>query len=190
MIGRETEAPTPKKSGRRKGDGNARRISLFRQAANELCWFTKSFASLLQSGAGILTEIRRDLQKIFWGKLTWLEIEKIKRDAEAHRVKQEAAERRAIFEKWQAEERERLQRWAEEDKRQAAKLISAQRHIQFGKWTNFTKAANQLMPLRRVPALPGLADTLDWLNLWQPGGTELADDLSQTPANNDLSPRL
>lgn len=35
-----------------------------------------------------------------------------------------------------------------------------------------------------------LADTLDWLNLWQPGGTELTDDRSQTAPNNDLSPRL
>jgi hypothetical protein len=34
----------------------------------------------------------------------------------------------------------------------------------------------------------GLNDTLDWLNLWQAGGTELTDDLSQVIPNNHLSP--
>jgi hypothetical protein len=36
----------------------------------------------------------------------------------------------------------------------------------------------------------GTWDTLDWLNLWQPGVVELADDLPQETLNNDLSPRL
>jgi hypothetical protein len=44
--------------------------------------------------------------------------------------------------------------------------------------------------VRSVTALPWLADTLDWLNLWQPGGSELTGDLSQTAPNNDLSLRL
>ena len=43
----------------------------------------------------------------------------------------------------------------------------------------------------RVTALPWLADTLDWLNLWQqPGGTGLTGDLSHAAPNNDLSLRL
>jgi hypothetical protein len=42
-----------------------------------------------------------------------------------------------------------------------------------------------------VTALPWLADTLDWLNLWQPGVIDgCADDLSRNPASNDLSLRL
>ena len=56
----------------------------------------------------------------------------------------------------------------------------------------FVRTANRLTRLRAcaVAALPWLADTLDWLTLWQPGGTELTDDLSQTAPNNHLSPRL
>jgi hypothetical protein len=56
----------------------------------------------------------------------------------------------------------------------------------------FISTANRLTHLRvrAAAALPWLADTLDWLNLWQPGGTELIDDLSQSAANNYLSPRL
>jgi len=45
-------------------------------------------------------------------------------------------------------------------------------------------------PAQARAALLWLADTLDWLNLWQPGGTELTDDVSQTGPNNHLSPRL
>jgi hypothetical protein len=41
---------------------------------------------------------------------------------------------------------------------------------------------------RRATALPW--NIFDWLNLWQPGGTELAEDLSPPTRNNDLSPRL
>jgi hypothetical protein len=44
--------------------------------------------------------------------------------------------------------------------------------------------------VRHFTAVPWLADTLDWLNLWQPGGTELTDDLSQTARDNHLSPRF
>jgi hypothetical protein len=56
----------------------------------------------------------------------------------------------------------------------------------------FTRTANRLTRLRarHVAALPWLADTLDWLNLWQPGDTELTDDLSQKAPNNHLSPRF
>jgi hypothetical protein len=56
----------------------------------------------------------------------------------------------------------------------------------------FTRAANRLTRVRApaVAALPWLADTLDWLNLWHPGGPEFTDDLSQGGPNNHLSPRL
>lgn len=56
----------------------------------------------------------------------------------------------------------------------------------------FIRTANRVTRLRTraVTAFPWLADTLDWLNLWQPGSTELPDDLSQAPPNNHLSPRL
>ena len=45
----------------------------------------------------------------------------------------------------------------------------------------FSKAAGRLTRFRlpAAAALPWLADTLDWLNLWQPGGPEFTDDLSQ-----------
>ena len=56
----------------------------------------------------------------------------------------------------------------------------------------FVRTAHRLtrLPVRGVRALPWLADTLDWLNLWQPGRTDLTDDLSQELPNNHLSPRL
>ena len=59
----------------------------------------------------------------------------------------------------------------------------------------FTRAAARLTRLRvrafRVAAaLPWLADTLDWLNLWQPDAGEWLDNLPQEPPNNQLSPRL
>jgi hypothetical protein len=55
----------------------------------------------------------------------------------------------------------------------------------------FTRAATRTTrPAQALAALLWLADTLDWLNLWQPGGTELTDDVSQTGPNNHLSPRL
>jgi hypothetical protein len=55
----------------------------------------------------------------------------------------------------------------------------------------FTRAANRLTRLRGyATAVLWLADTLDWLNLWHPGGTEFTDDLSQDASNNHLSQRL
>ena len=56
----------------------------------------------------------------------------------------------------------------------------------------FTKAAHRLTHWRAgtFAAVLWLADTLDWLNLWHPGGTDPTDDLSQGPPNNHLSPRL
>jgi hypothetical protein len=54
----------------------------------------------------------------------------------------------------------------------------------------FLKAANQLTRLtaRRATTLPW--NILDWLDLWQPGGAELAEDLSPGAPNDNLSPRL
>jgi hypothetical protein len=56
----------------------------------------------------------------------------------------------------------------------------------------FTRAANRLTRLRApaAAALPWLADTLDWLNLWDFGGPEFSDEGSQSGPNNHLSPRL
>jgi hypothetical protein len=56
----------------------------------------------------------------------------------------------------------------------------------------FTKAASRLTRLRApaAVALPWLVDTLDWLNLWDCGGPEWTDDVSQGGPNNHLSPRL
>jgi hypothetical protein len=57
----------------------------------------------------------------------------------------------------------------------------------------FTKTANCLTRLRErsFTALPWLADTLDWLNLWQPGPVDgCAADFSHNPPSNDLSLRL
>jgi hypothetical protein len=56
----------------------------------------------------------------------------------------------------------------------------------------FTRTAHRLTRLRvrAAAALPWLVDTLDWLNLWQPGGADLTDDLSQDSPKNHLSPRL
>jgi hypothetical protein len=56
----------------------------------------------------------------------------------------------------------------------------------------FVRSAHRLTRLRvrGARALPWLVDTLDWLNLWQPGGADLTDDLSQDSLNNHLSPRL
>jgi hypothetical protein len=41
-----------------------------------------------------------------------------------------------------------------------------------------------------VPAMVWLADTLDWLDLWHPGGGELTGDQPGEGPNNHLSPRL
>ena len=86
--------------------------------------------------------------------------------------------------------------------RQAAKAFTRRDHAPAPKKTGrrrgdvtgrrFARAAHRLTRFR-LPAtatLPWLADTLDWLNLWQPGGPELTDDLSQEGPNNHLSPRL
>jgi hypothetical protein len=55
----------------------------------------------------------------------------------------------------------------------------------------FTRAAARTTrPAQARAGLLWLADTLDWLNLWQSGGTELTDDVSQSISNNHLSPRL
>lgn len=60
----------------------------------------------------------------------------------------------------------------------------------------FRKAAARLTRFRVRPAtaaataLLWLSDTLDWLNLWHPGGDELVDIPPQEPPNNHLSPRL
>lgn len=56
----------------------------------------------------------------------------------------------------------------------------------------FVRTAHRLTRLgtRAVTTLPWLADTLDWLNLWRPGGIDPTDDLSQDSSNNHLSPRL
>jgi hypothetical protein len=56
----------------------------------------------------------------------------------------------------------------------------------------FGRTAHRLtrLRLRGVTTLPWLADTLDWLNLWRPGGIDPTDDLSQDSSNNHLSPRL
>jgi hypothetical protein len=43
---------------------------------------------------------------------------------------------------------------------------------------------------RAATALLWLADTLDWLNLWQPEINEGLDNLPQERPNNHLSPRL
>lgn len=56
----------------------------------------------------------------------------------------------------------------------------------------FTKAAARLTRWRPIQAaamaLPWLADTLDWLELWQHNGP--ADETPQETHNNHLSPRL
>jgi hypothetical protein len=57
----------------------------------------------------------------------------------------------------------------------------------------FTRTAARLTRLRAsraAAALPWLADTLDWLNLWQPETGEGLDNVPQEPPNNQLSPRL
>jgi hypothetical protein len=56
----------------------------------------------------------------------------------------------------------------------------------------FAKAANRLTRLcaPAASALPWLADTLDWLNLWDYSGPEFTDEISQGGPNNHLSPRL
>jgi hypothetical protein len=60
----------------------------------------------------------------------------------------------------------------------------------------FTKAAARLTRSRVRPvraaatAILWLSDTLDWLNLWHPGGDELTDIPPQETPNNHLSPRL
>jgi hypothetical protein len=85
--------------------------------------------------------------------------------------------------------------------RRAAKIATGRDHAPTPKKSGrrgddtgrrFTKAANRLTRLRApaVSALPWLADTLDWLNLWHPGGPEFTDDVSQEGPNNHLSPRL
>jgi hypothetical protein len=54
----------------------------------------------------------------------------------------------------------------------------------------FTRAATRTTrPAQARAGLLWLADTLDWLNLWQ-AGAESTDDVSQSVSNNHLSPRL
>jgi hypothetical protein len=57
----------------------------------------------------------------------------------------------------------------------------------------FRRAATALIRriAPRMTVLPWLADTLDWLNLWQqPGFDGCTDDLSHNRQNDNLSLRL
>lgn len=61
---------------------------------------------------------------------------------------------------------------------------------QFRKWAaRLTRVCTR--PARAAAsALLWLSDTLDWLNLWHPGGDEVSDIPPQEAPNNHLSPRL
>lgn len=59
----------------------------------------------------------------------------------------------------------------------------------------FRRVARRIMRRRLMPQPHGggalwLADTLDWLDLWQPGGTEVTEELPPATVNDHLSPRL
>jgi hypothetical protein len=109
-----------------------RRTSLavvFREAAVELCRDFKNTARVLlgdvvkwvQGVARTMASIRRDLEEVFGPRLTSVDIENLKRQAELDRIERAAAEQRQFVEEWQAAERERLEdEWALEEERMRA----------------------------------------------------------------------
>jgi hypothetical protein len=90
---------------------------VFLEAAADLCRNAKSatrqlvgdVVKLAHGLARCMAEIRLDLEEAFGVKLTWADIEDLKRKAERDRVERDAAERWQIIEEWLAAERQRLE---------------------------------------------------------------------------------
>jgi hypothetical protein len=91
--------------------------ALFRRAAVDLCRNLRgtsrvllgNVVKLVQGLTRTVARIRRDIEDIFGTKLTWAEIEDLKRQAQLDRVERAIAEQRQFFEEWQATERQRLE---------------------------------------------------------------------------------
>jgi hypothetical protein len=91
--------------------------ALFREAAVNLCRNLGSTArellggavKLVQSVTRIMASIRRDIEEAFGVKLTWAEIEDLKRKAKHDRAERDAAERRQLMEEWLEADRQRIE---------------------------------------------------------------------------------
>lgn len=79
---------------------------------------------LAKGMARSMERIRRDLEDVFGAKLTPVDIEDLKRQAELDRAERDASERRQLIEEWQAAERQRLEeeQALEEERMRAIRL--------------------------------------------------------------------